>query len=201
MSYKFRLLLALLLGTTAQAQVHIVVPVEKAIAVYGPIMQGSSEVFAAKLASIPDNSNVWLLIQGNGGMVSEGRSMINTLANARSRGILSHCIAVDYARSMHTFLWDHCDFRYAQPMTSVLWHKILWVPTAPIPMKTADLKTIMQGLENENRALYYPMSVRMKMAAAKFNELSDTDVTGLILYKLTRDYFKLIDSFELKSGG
>ena len=202
MTAKLRLLLALLLGTTAQAaEVSIVIPTESAIAVYGPIMAGTAERLAIELAARPDKQDVWLLIQGNGGMVDEGRRMITLLANARARGIKSHCLVVDFARSMHTFLWDHCDYRYIQPMATVLWHKILWVPQGPIPVRAADLRIIIQGLENENRALYHPMCERAKLNSKVFDELSDTDVTGLVLKKLAPDYFKLIDSFELRGGG
>jgi ATP-dependent protease ClpP protease subunit len=192
------LIVLALCGSPCYAERHLVIPTEDVVAVFGHIGEGTANKFKTELAAKRSVRNLWILLQGNGGYVGEGQLMITAMAQARARGVKIHCLVVDFARSMHTFLWDNCDSRYLQPMTRVLWHKMLWLPQAPMPLSMAQLQAVIQGLENDNAALYTPMQTRTGLSSGDFDKLADTDVTGLLLDKLAPDYFELIDSFELK---
>ena len=110
----------------------------------------SAQYFADVLAKIPDNAEIRLFINSNGGMVSEGVAIYNQLKRhpAQKTGYVDGC-----AYSVASLILQACDRRVMGLGTSMLVHN-MWVE---IGGNAAMLRKMADDLDNwmiANRQVY-----------------------------------------------
>ena len=125
------------------------------------VVQDNALEFAGKIneLSIASSKEITMLINSPGGSVTTGMIMVDSMRQAKARGVRFRCLSTVLAASMAYIILAECDNRYAFSNTLLLWHEIslsvrgakirdLYVTLPPIlelqDRVDSDLKSFMQ---------------------------------------------------------
>lgn len=110
--------------------------------------------------SLKSNKPITMLINSPGGAVGPGMIMIDSMEQAKARGVKFKCLSTVLAASMAYITLAHCDERYTFSNTLLLWHEIsLSVRGAKVRELYATLPPILALQERVDAELMDYMDV------------------------------------------
>lgn len=90
------------------------------------VVQDNALDFASKIneLSIESSKEITMLINSPGGSVATGMIMVDSMRQAKARGVKFRCLSTVLSASMAYIILAECNDRYAFSNTLLLWHEI-----------------------------------------------------------------------------
>ena len=118
-----------------------------------------------------NNKDIYIYINSDGGSVSDGNLIIETIRYMENSGHNIYCIA-QKAYSMAFHILQHCPHRYITETSSVMQHQISF----DLPrMNLENAKSYLTMIERLYDQIMRSSSERIKMPENKFKELCNND--------------------------
>lgn len=118
-------LVSMLFSTAALSNSFTVTDYARHIELIG-VVQDNALDLANKINDLSNSSNkeITILINSPGGNVSTGMLMVDSMRQAKARGVKFRCLSTVLSASMAYIILAECDSRYAFGNTLLLWHEI-----------------------------------------------------------------------------
>lgn len=119
------LLVGMVIASTSFASSFTVSNYKRHLELIGVVQDNALEL-ANKIndLSIESSDEITLLINSPGGNVNTGMILIDSMRQAKARGVKFRCISTVLSASMAYITLAECDDRYAFSNTLLLWHEI-----------------------------------------------------------------------------
>jgi ATP-dependent Clp protease protease subunit len=134
----------------------------------------SSQSVAEVISNLIDkNDDIrYIFLSTNGGSVTAGLKLINTIKDLENSGITVNCIA-DTAISMGFVIFQACGTRYVLDHSLLMQHQAsLGLP----PMKIANLLSTLKGILGQLDEMHNMQAKRMGLSLEKFEALIHDDL-------------------------
>lgn len=198
-----RLLLSLFLAlfsSLACAKSFTVTDYNRHIELIGVVSDNALEI-ASKIndLSLASNKPITMLINSPGGAVGPGMIMVDSMEQAKARGVKFKCLSTVLAASMAYITLAHCDERFVFKNTLLLWHEIaVSVRSAKVRQLYATLPPLLELQDRVDSELKAFMQVsdefyqRHSKAETMWSaqELKDN---------LNNDFITVIDTANIKT--
>lgn len=110
---------------------------------------------------------IYLSINSPGGSVMAGMLIVDSMEQAKLRGVKFHCVVGAVAASMAFQILAHCDYRYAMPNANLLFHSV--AIAGQIKLTPADADYIASQLTIANNKLDRDLLTYMPMDMETYN--------------------------------
>lgn len=149
--------------------------------------------------SLQSNKEITMLINSPGGNVNTGMIMIDSMRQAKARGVHFRCLSTVLSASMAYIILAECDERAAFGNTLLLWHEIsLSLKSAKVRDLYNTLPSILELQERVDTDLKGFMNVSDEFYQK--HSKSETMWTASELVKnLNNDFIKIISRADFKT--
>lgn len=165
------------------------------------VVNGNALTLAEQVNALSKASNkpITMLINSPGGSVSTGMVLIDSMRQAKKRGVQFKCISTVLSASMAYIILAECNERYAMNNSLLLWHEIsLSVEGA----KVRELAVILAPIIALQQRVDKDLESFMSLSASEYQKhsMAETMWTGYELKSyLNNDFIKLVDSADIKT--